>query len=369
MPTFRRASVREVISERPGLQRLRVECQGALVPAYALTTLTGPCSVGDELIVNTTAVELALGTGGSHVVHWNLSRDEWVQPGPGHIMKVRYTSVQLDSGAAEESAGDIPADLRGMPVVACSLHSQVAVVAAAARAIDPKLRVAYVMTDGAALPAAFSELNAALRSKGFLAATITAGHAFGGDLEAVTVPSALTLARHRVGADLTIVGMGPGVVGTGTTLGTTAVEAASIIDSTAALGGQPIACVRASSADARGRHQGVSHHTLTALGLARSPALVPIAANDAEALESTLANPPVLNEGGGRREPHRVVVVDDLPDAAAELATAGIRVTSMGRELAADAIFARCAVAAGACGAKEAGAVSAVGQPSASYDL
>jgi len=28
--------------------------------------------------VNTTAVDLGLGTGGWHIVHWNLARDGWV---------------------------------------------------------------------------------------------------------------------------------------------------------------------------------------------------------------------------------------------------------------------------------------------------
>ena len=30
---------------------------------------------GDRVVVNTTAVDLGLGTGGWHVVHWNLARD------------------------------------------------------------------------------------------------------------------------------------------------------------------------------------------------------------------------------------------------------------------------------------------------------
>ena len=67
-----------------------------------LTQLTGPVDVGDAVVVNTTAVELGLGTGGWHVVHWNLARDEWSEPGPGHIMKARYTSLQADVGSTEE---------------------------------------------------------------------------------------------------------------------------------------------------------------------------------------------------------------------------------------------------------------------------
>src|SRR5687768_3616634 len=154
MPSFRTGTVREVLLERPGLQRVVTDAGRA----YVLTQLTGPVAVGDRVVLNTTAVELGLGTGGWHVVHWNLARDAWSEPGPGHIMKVRYTSLQSDTGAAEEDHPDLSSDLGGMPVVACSLHSQVPAVAVAILAAVPTACIAYVMTDGAALPLALSDL-------------------------------------------------------------------------------------------------------------------------------------------------------------------------------------------------------------------
>src|SRR6185436_13842581 len=102
MPSFRTHRVSAILAERPGLQRVLLD-DGSR--AYALTQLTGDVAEGDEVVVNTTAVELGLGTGGWHVVHWNLSRRELDQPGPGHIMKIRYTSLQVDTGSAEESLG------------------------------------------------------------------------------------------------------------------------------------------------------------------------------------------------------------------------------------------------------------------------
>src|SRR5688500_20355858 len=99
MTSGRTGVVVEVLEQRAGLQAVLVE--GA--KAYVLTALVGEVAVGDEVVVNTTAVELGLGTGGWHVVHWNLERDSWSQPGPGHIMKMRYTSLQADTGAAEEA--------------------------------------------------------------------------------------------------------------------------------------------------------------------------------------------------------------------------------------------------------------------------
>ena len=102
MPTFRTAEVTELISARRGLQRVRVRMpDGTDARAYVLTQLVGECAVGDAVVVNTTAVELGLGTGGWHFVHWNLARDEFVSPGPEHIMKLRYTSLQFDAGTDE----------------------------------------------------------------------------------------------------------------------------------------------------------------------------------------------------------------------------------------------------------------------------
>src|SRR4029453_13884178 len=212
MPSFVTATLTEVFSERPGLARTATDAGRA----YALVDLTGPVAGGDRVVLNTTAVELGLGAGGWHFLHWNLARDPraglgpgpggwpfvpwtrargaWSRPGPGHIVKLRYTSLQHDAGAAEEGHPDLPARVPGLPVVACSLHSQVAVGAAGARHRLPGARIAYVMTDGAALPLALSDLVHALRERGVLDITLTAGQAFGGDLEAVAVPSALALA-------------------------------------------------------------------------------------------------------------------------------------------------------------------------------
>src|SRR5215831_19063098 len=118
------------------------------------------------------------------------------------------------------------------------------------------------MTDGAGLPLAMSDLVADLRERDLVDATVTCGHAFGGDYEAVSVYSALAVARHVAGADAAVVAMGPGIVGTGTRLGFSGIEAGPILDAATGLGGDPIACLRISFADERPRHQGVSHHTL-----------------------------------------------------------------------------------------------------------
>jgi hypothetical protein len=324
VPKFVTATVTEVLSQREGLQRVATDAGRA----YVLTALIGTVAAGDPVVLNTSAVDLGLGTGGWHVVHWNLSRRTWSQPGPGHIMKLRYTSLQADTGAAEEDRADLPEALDGMPVVACSLHSQVGVVAAVVRHLRPAVRIAYVMTDGAALPLALSDLVHALRARGVVETTITAGNAFGGDLEAVSVPSALALARHVAGADVAIVGMGPGVVGTASSLGTTAVEAAAVIDAAHALGGRVALCCRASGVDTRERHRGVSHHVHTILRLAAHRPELPLPA----ALAPEVAGATVV-EG---------------PGASDVLAASDLVVTSMGRGPADDPAFFAAATSAGA---------------------
>ena len=266
MPSFTTAVVAAITSERDGLQR--VELDGGR-KAYVLTQLIGPVEAGDRVVVNTTAVDLGLGTGGWDVVHWNLSRNEWSAPGEGEVLKLRYTSLQVDTGVAEESESG--SDLYGRPVVACDLHSQLAPVALAFAQAAPGRTLSYVMTDTAALPLALSDLVPDLVARGVLAETITCGQAFGGQREAVNLHSALTLTE----GDAVVVAPGPGVVGTGSRLGYSGLEVAIVIDAATRLGGRPIVAVRFSGSDPRPRHRGRSHHTTTALELASHPAVAP----------------------------------------------------------------------------------------------
>ena len=334
MPHFRTGTVTAVLSERAGLQR--VEVDGEL--AHVMTAIIGPVAVGDQVVVNVTAVELGLGTGGWHVVHWNLSRDAFAQAGGGHIMKLRYTSAQLDTGAAEEHHS-IPPTLAptGTPVVALALHSQLAMVAAAVKHVDPALRVVYVMTDAGALPMGLSFLLEDLREVQLVDATVTVGHAFGGDEEAVNPRSGMCVASHRLGADVIVIGMGPGSVGTGSELGYSGLEVADLLNGAADVGGRPVIALRYSDADARERHRGVSHHSATALRFVRAPIAVPVPSGEPE--------PDGLPAGA---EFERV----EVPDAGALLAARGLHVTSMGRDAAADPKFFAYAAAAGAYAAQ-----------------
>ena len=350
MPSFRSGTVTSLREERDGLQRVDVDFGDASEPAYVLTRLTGPVAVGDRVVVNTTAVELGLGTGGWHVVHWNLERAGWAESGPGHIMKSRYTSFQHDAGSAEEHDRELAdvTSIEGMPVVAAPLHSQLPAVAAGFKARRPDARLAYVMTDGAALPLALSDLIVAVRNAGLVDLTVTSGHAFGGDFEAVSLYSALAVARRLGRADAAVVAMGPGIVGTDSRLGFSGIEIGPILDAAVGLGGRPIAALRISFADSRERHRGVSHHSLTALSVAtrsRVEVAVPaVGGSDEEIIRSELVEAGVASR-------HDLVPVRPI-GAVALLEAHGLRVSSMGRPAAEDPVLFEAAAVAGVLAAE-----------------
>ena len=348
-----------VMEERPGLQRLEVACDelAGACKAVCYPPLTGPVAAGDRVLLNTTAVDLRLGTGGAHFVtaveHVGRPRtgDMFDDDSGGHVMKLRYTPVQRDVLAVEEPASPHHAvmaqamSLQGMPVICCGLHSQVPLAAAAAKFARPDARIAYIMTDQASLPIAMSDVVSKSLVTGLIDTTFTCGQAYGGQFEAVTLHSALLAARHVAHADLAIVSVGPGVVGTATPFGHAGVAQGEAVNAASVVGGAPVACLRLSFRDVRERHIGVSHHTLTALGsIALAPATVAIpvlppleAAAVEEALES--AGVFVLHE--------RAYVEFDLAEAVASV---GFEVRTMGRGPLEDPAFFAAAAAAGYVG-------------------
>jgi hypothetical protein len=349
MIRLRRGTVVAVTGERAGAVELSVEIEGERSAAIAYPGLTGRVRPGDRVLLNTTAVALGLGTGGYHfVVSVEGSAGPEYSAG-GRTMKLRYTPQQVNVLAAEEQ--DSPdrdlmeaADgLDGAPVVWAPLHSMIAPVAAGAIAAGAG-RIAYVMTDGAALPAALSRLSASLREGGLLHAVISTGQAFGGDLETVNVFTGLLAARHLVKGDVVVVADGPGNTGTGTPWGATDIESAMSLNAAAILGGRPIAALRMSFTDPRDRHRGVSHHSLTALGrVALAPVHVAVPAIDDEARRVLVWN---ALRAAKLEERHQLVEVTGQP-ALDLLEERGIEVRTMGRGVHDDPEFFLAAGAAG----------------------
>ncbi|AFV11819.1 hypothetical protein Tph_c16140 [Thermacetogenium phaeum DSM 12270] len=347
---WKKGRISRVLRSERDIQELLVECEGVPCRAWNYPLLTGEARVGDEVYLNTTAVQLGLGSGGYHFVIANLNRLPHFPEEPGHIMKLRYTPCQLKVLSVEEEAsphhGRIRdfSSLNGTPVIVGTLHSMLAPAVAGCLSEAKKgIRIAYVMTDGAALPLALSSTVRILKRKGMLAGTVTAGHAFGGDLESVNIYSGLIAAYTVFQADVIVVTMGPGIVGTGTNWGTTALEQGEIVNAVSVLGGQPVVIPRISFADPRPRHRGVSHHTLTALGkvaLRQAVVVLPeMPAPQYELVEEQLALEGILSR-------HRVITVDGSP-ALKLLEQEGITVRSMGRTPAEDPAFFLAAGAAG----------------------
>ena len=212
----------QVRREWPGAVELEVTTSDGPLRALAYPALTGRPQAGDRVLLNATALELGLGTGGYALVIAVPDRLPEDQAGPGHIVKARYTPLQVCLQSADEQGSPhhevlrAADDLTGMPVVVADLHSALPAVLAGLRAAGPRA-AAYVMLDGGALPAWFSRAAAGLREAGWLAGTISTGQSFGGDLETVTVHTGLLAARHVLGAEVAVVTQGPGNLGTGTT--------------------------------------------------------------------------------------------------------------------------------------------------------
>jgi hypothetical protein len=250
--SLRRGTVSAILERHEGLVRCEVEG----VPCVAYPELTGPVALGDDVVVNVQARELGLGSGGFDVLHTNLTRGlELAPPAGAHVMKLPYTPIQHAVRHVEEDEALLES-LGGLPVVCCSLHSQLAPVCAALAG----LRIAYVQHAGGALPLGLSDTVRALRTRGLVAVSVSAGACFGGEFESVTTASALAWAAGR-GFDVAVCAIGPGIVGTGSRLGHGGIAAAEAANAASALGGAPVLAVRVSSGDERERHRGVSHHT------------------------------------------------------------------------------------------------------------
>jgi hypothetical protein len=348
--------------EWAGAVEVDVTVAGAAVRALAYPALTGRPQPGDQVLLNTGALEAGLGTGGYALVVALPGRLPPDRDEPGHMIKARYTPLQATVLGADEQGSPYHEilrdadDLDGMPVVVADLHSALPAVLAGARAEAGPGRAVYVMLDGGALPAWFSRTAAALRDIGWLAGTVTVGQSFGGDLEAATLHSGLLAARHVLGADLAVVSQGPGNLGTGTRWGFSGVAAGEAVNAAAVLGGRPVASLRISEADPRERHRGISHHSLTSYGrvaLARADVVLPDLPGEFGAGVAAAAAPLAAR--------HNLVRVS-VAGLADVLRACPVPLSTMGRGLDEDLAYFLAAAAAGRHAATiRAGAESDVG--------
>lgn len=286
---LRRGTVTAVLERVPGLVRLEVD--GVACVAYP--RLTGKVEEGDDVLVNEQARALELGSGGFDVLYANLTRGLGLAPEEGaHVMALPYTPGQV-AIRHEEETDELAVSLEGLPVVLCTLHSQVAPVCAAL----PGLRVAYVQVAGGALPVSLSDTVRSLRARRLIEVACAVAPCLDGDAQFVTAAAALAWATGQ-GFDAVVCSVGPGIAGTGSRLGHGALALADAANAASALGGRPVLAVRTSAADPRERHRGVSHHAREVLDLSLGDVAVADDA-DGEGWEEACAGLPLAHMGRG----------------------------------------------------------------------
>lgn len=333
--------VKEILSKTEEMEEVKVKIDDDLYKAINYPKINSAVNINDEVLLNTSAVELNLGTGGFHFVIANLNNLESKMSEGGHIMKLRYTPLQVKTFSAEEQESEYHDKIKNfkslddMPVVVGTLHSMLVPFAASYKRIDKQKKLVYIMTDGAALPIYLSKNVQNLKKNKLIDNTITIGNAFGGDYECINIYTALILAKEVLNADAVFVCMGPGIVGTSTKYGFTGIEQANILDSVKKLKGKPIAIPRISFADKRDRHFGLSHHTVTILKeIVNANVIVPIG------VECNKNKAYIINQikENNIDKIHNVVYVDNNKTKS-DLEYFNLRVKSMGRSYEEDKEF------------------------------
>ncbi len=316
---------------------LEVEVAGERRKAWADTSLVGEMAEGDEVIVNVEALDLDLGSGGFDVVHVNLTRGLDAGGSPDlNVFKLNYSSLQHPVEPVEAEGSPVPE--RSIPVLVVSLHGHLAPAAWAAARAAPDLKVGYVQTPGGALPGALSRDVADLRERGLLAGHVTAGPAYGGEAEAISVAGAIHAgAGSDLGWDAVIAGPGPGILGSASALGHGGMSALDTAHASLALGLPTLVAPRLSEGDERERHRGLSHHTDTVLGLLLAGVRVPVpSGHDDDAWMADLR--------GASGERHEIIEGEAALD---EYAGSGLPTRTMGREIDEDKLFFAAALAGG----------------------
>jgi hypothetical protein len=332
---------------------LTVDVEGEERPAWADRSLVGEVGEGDEVIVNTEALDLGLGSGGFDVVHVNLTRGlaGGGATGDQHVIKLNYTSLQHPVEPVEAPLGEERAGAPAPPVLILPLHGHLAPACWAAGQVRPGLHVGYIQTAGGALPGSLSRDVAELRERGLLAGHITAGPAYGGEHDAIGLVGALDAAPRRLGWQAIVCGPGPGILGSDTSYGHGGMAALDSAHAALALHLPTLLSPRLSSSDPRARHRGLSHHTASVLELLLASVRIPVPELDLEGWPTGADGLEAVDLPSVLDALHQVC--DDRHDVAVEqvdleaYAASGLPTVAMGRTIAQDPLFFAAALAGG----------------------
>ncbi|WP_235848936.1 MULTISPECIES: DUF3866 family protein [Bacillaceae] len=273
MLTEEKVRVTEILEKSNDI--IRIKTSGGCGKALLYRSLCPDVEVGDVVIVNTTAGNLRLGTGGWDIVRYVMNKhieEKDISKEDGHIMKARYLSDQhsvLSVEAPESIDHELfqqPIHLNGRNILIGELHSMLPIVWFLLKILkEEQSSLAVIFSDEASLPLIMSKHVSYLHKQSSFY-SITTGQAFGGKADAVNVVTGLQYAVKKYPIDTPIlITLGPGVVGSNTHYGYSGLSQANWANYIGALGGKPVWIPRLSEYESRERHRGISHHTLTPL--------------------------------------------------------------------------------------------------------
>src|ERR1700722_11996544 len=139
-----------------------VTVHGDSIRALAYPALVGSPRVGDRVLLNVTALEAGLGTGGYAFVVAIPDRLPTDPDITGHVVKSRYTPVQVMTESADEQGSkyhellESADSLDAMPGVVADLHSELPAILAGLRSSFGTRAAAAARGDGPPYPAVVS---------------------------------------------------------------------------------------------------------------------------------------------------------------------------------------------------------------------
>lgn len=230
---------------------------------------------GQEVLVNTTARLLNLGTGGYDYI---MPSEAFKNLSKGHIMKLRYTPLQFSVLTEEEKNPELfdkVPNFNDIIVIVCELHSMLLPLCVYLKEKESRIRISIVLNDWGMLNAKLSHNLEFLKKNNFVDFIITCQEAFNGEFECINEINSLIFSQS-LGCDIAIISPLPGIVGTGTKFGFTSYKAVHVIEDVVRFSGTVVFPVRISKNETRQRHKFISHHSLTILNYVNCSVEIPI---------------------------------------------------------------------------------------------
>jgi hypothetical protein len=264
---LRTAEVEEIIEETEKYQLLKLK--GRSVQALCYKELTGRVFPSEKVIINTTATDLSLGTGGYDFVVSILREGEYFieSETESHVMKLNYTPIQFATPHFEETddykqaVEEYRRKRCSSKVFVLTIHSHLIPFFVASDKFSPGKKGVLIVNDSSALPVFTSKTIDFLKRGGFVKKIISAYNSFGGDIETVNIYSALIAAAYAFDADFIVIAPGYGLKGTGSSYGHSAQHFTEAINASLRLSFETYLIPRISLSESRSRHFGISHHT------------------------------------------------------------------------------------------------------------